>query len=294
MKKTNKKVHLVNLFKWRSIVAFIACFLTISLTLGSVVYGILTEPGETVKTEFEWFTVDSNCLTAFAALMILPYTVEGIRRKRLVYPKWMFIIHYAGTICISITFMFIMCFASWHDPVLAFKDENIFLHIFCPLAVLVSFFMVESGYRITRKDTLLGLIPFTIYAFLYFYNVVIAKNWVDHYQLNTFTSFYISMPVMFLLTYVIAMVIRFINNKLLVYREKQLRIIWDEQLDPVSIKIEIYSLGFHAGLKQDKEDVSIPFDILEEISNKFNIKLDELIDAYTKGMINGFKEKTSK
>ena len=127
MQKTNKRTHLVNLFQWRSKAAFIACLVTIFLTLGSVVYGILTEPGETVKTEFEWFTVDSNCLTALAALMILPFTVEGIRRKRLVYPKWMLLIHYSGTICITLTLVFVLIFISWYDPELAFGKENFFL-----------------------------------------------------------------------------------------------------------------------------------------------------------------------
>lgn len=70
-----------------------------------------------------------------------------------------------------------------------------------------------------------------------------------------------------------------------------MRAIWDEELDSVSVKIEIYSLGFHSGLKQDKDDISIPFNILEEISKKFDIKLEELINAYTVGIINGVKEK---
>lgn len=101
MKKTNKRTHLVNLFKWRSITALIACIVTIVLTIWSVVHDIQTEPGESIKTEFEWFTIDANCLTAIAAILILPFTVEGILKKRLVYPKWSLLIHYSGAICVS-------------------------------------------------------------------------------------------------------------------------------------------------------------------------------------------------
>ena len=291
MNLKNKRAHLVNLFRWRSLVAHIACLVTIFLSLGSIIYGILTDVSiESIRTEFEWFTVDSNCLNALATLMILPYTIEGMKKKRLTYPKWQLLMHYAGTICTTLTFIFVIFFVSWFDPQLAFGEENVFLHIVCPIAVLISFFMVESERRLTRKDTVLGLIPILVYATTYLYNVVVAHNWEDHYRLNTIVPFYVSFPLMIILAYAIALIIRIIHNKLLKYREKKLRIIWDEQLDPVTIKIEVYSLGFHAGLNQDKQDLTVPFDILEDIAERFNIKIDELCRAYTKGVIDGFKE----
>lgn len=290
IKKENKRIHLVNLFKWRSVVAFVACLITFIFSLLSIAYGILNDIPENISTEFQWFTVDSNILTSLAAVMILPYTIEGILKKRFTYPKWAQIIHYAGTICMTITFIFVLCFVSWYDQELAFAEENFFLHIICPLAVLVSFFMVEANHKLTRKDSLLALIPFASYAFIYLYNVVFAKRWLDHYKLNTFVPYYISLPLMFILAYLIASLIRYIHNNLLKKRSEKMRLIWNEELDPVSIKIEIYSLGIHAGMHQTKEDISIPFDILEDISKTFNIKIEELTKAYTKGVIDGIKE----
>ena len=292
MSRTSSKVHLINLYKWRSIVASIACFITIVLSLGSVAYGILTDTSlESVRAEFEWFTVDSNLLTAFAALMVFPYAVDGIKKKMLVYPKWVLLIHYAGTICITLTMVFTLFVIRWYDPQLAFGDERIYLHVICPLAVLISFFMVESDYSIDKSDTFLGMIPFALYSFVYFYFVVIAKSWEDHYKLNTFVPFYVSIPIMYILAYIIACAIRYVQNSLLKYREKKLKAIWDEDLSPVEIKIEIYSLGIHAGLHQNKQSVSIPYGILEEVNNKFGIKIEELVQAYAKGVIDGFKEK---
>ena len=292
MRRTSRKVHLINLYKWRSIVALIACLITIFLSLNSVAYGILTEVSiESVRKEFQWFTVDSNLLTTFAALMVLPYAVDGIKKKMLVYPKWILLVHYGATICTTLTMVFVLFFISWYDPQLAFGDENIFLHIICPLAVLISFFMVESDYLIDRLDIFYGLSPFIIYSFVYLYFVVIAKSWEDHYMLNTFVPFYISFPLMYVLAYIIACLIRYIYNSLSKFREKKMKAIWDKDLDPVEIKIDIYSLGVHAGLHQSKQDVSIPYGILEEVSDKFDIKIEELVQAYTKGVIEGFKEK---
>ena len=285
-----KRAHLVNLFKWRSITAFLACLVTFVFSFGSILYALTHDPIELVRSEYEWFTVDSNCLTALAALMIMPYAIEGITRKRFIYPKWMMLLHYSGTICTTVTLMFVLAFISWYDPILAFGYQNFFLHIICPLTVLISFFMVESDYTLTKKDTLLGMIPFTAYAVAYLYNVVIAGNWQDHYMLNTFTPFYFSLPGMFVVTYLISMIIRYVHNRLAWYRKKKMKIIWDKDLDVTSIKIEIYSLGFHAGLHQDEQDISIPLDILEDVSQTFNIRIEELVRAFSKGVIDGNRE----
>lgn len=292
MRIKNRKVHLVNLFKWRSTTACIACIVTIVLTVGSIINaGMRSTSMAEVHDLFEWFTIDSNFITGIATLMILPYTIEGISKKRLTYPKWLLLIHYSGAICTTVTFAFALGILSWYDSSVAFGNENIFLHIVCPILVLISFFMVESERRLTRRDTLIGLVPFTIYAFLYLFHVVVLKVWNDHYQLNARIPFYYTMPMMFLLAIGIAVIIRVIHNKILKVREQSLRQMWSEDLDDVSVKIEIYSLGYHAGLHQDEQDISIPFDILKDISKRFHIKLEELSKAYTKGVIVGLEEK---
>lgn len=57
------------------------------------------------------------------------------------------------------------------------------------------------------------------------------------------------------------------------------------------VLIEIYSLGVHAGLYEEKNSISIPFDILEEVSERFDIKLAELSKAYMKGALDGLEGK---
>ncbi len=291
IKKENKRIHLINLFKWRSWTTLIACLITLMLTMGSVIYALKTDPVEAVRTQFEWFTIDSNLFMAFAAMMIMPFAIEGIQRKRMTYPKWTQRIHFAGAINLTLTQIFVLCFVSWYDPELAFGEENFILHIICPLLVLISFFMVESPHRLTRLDNLLSLIPFVIYGFLYMVNVVITGAWKDHYMLNTFLPFHISAPLVLILAYTVGLVIRVVHNRLLSYRENKLKKIWDQDLDPVSVKIEIYSLGIHGGLYEEKDAVSVPYDILEEVSKRFNIRLEELSFAYNKGVIDGMKQK---
>ena len=286
-----KNVHLINLFKWRSKVTLAACIVTLVLTSGSVIYGIVTDTPEIVKTEFEWFTVDSNLFMALATMMIIPFAIEGIQKKRLTYPKWAQRIHYAGIINTTLTMVFVLFVISWYDPQLAFGEENFFLHIVCPLLVLISFFMVESVHPLTRVDNIRSLFPFAVYAALYIINVVFLKKWDDHYMLNTFLPFYISLPLVTTLIYVIGWVIRIVHNRLLKYRETKLKMVWNEDLDPITVKIEVYSLGTHAGLYQEKDSVSVPYDILEQVSERFGVGLEELSRAYNKGVIDGLREK---
>ena len=291
-KSTKKRVHLVNLLRWRSTVAFVACLVTILFSLGGVGYSFVSVTLKEVREMFKWFTIDSNILTALAATMIVPYAVEGMSRKRLTYPKWLQRIHYAGTICLTLTMVFAVLFISWFDPVIAFGGANFFLHIICPLMILVSFFMVESGYKLDRKDNLLAIIPVAAYGGLYYYNVILTGNWDDHYHLNEYIPFFVSTLLMLVLVYLIGWGIRSLYNRLLSRREKVMKQIWDDdELDPVSIKIEIYSLGVHAGSNEEKDSVSIPFDILEEVSDRFDIKLEELSKAYMRGALDGLKEK---
>ena len=76
---------------------------------------------------------------ALATTMIIPFAIEGIQKKRLTYPKWAQRIHYAGVINTTLTMVFVLFVISWYDPLLAFGEENFFLHIVCPLLVLISF-----------------------------------------------------------------------------------------------------------------------------------------------------------
>ena len=143
-----------------------------------------------------------------------------------------------------------------------------------------------------RIDNLLSIIPVAAYGGLYYYNVILAGNWDDHYHLNEFVPFFVSILILFVLVYLIGWGIRLLYNRLLARRDKVLKRIWDDDgLDPVTIRIEIYSLGVHAGLYEEKDSVSIPFDILEEVSDKFGIKLAELSKAYMKGALDGLEGK---
>ena len=117
---------------------------------------------------FHYYTTDSNCYNALVACMIIPFAVEGIRKRRFSYPRWLAVLHFSSTFCITIIMIFACCIISWYDFELAFGSLcDIFLHLICPSMLLISFFLSECGYQYTKKEALISTIPFLAYGALY-------------------------------------------------------------------------------------------------------------------------------
>ncbi len=191
----SRRVHLVNLFRWRSAAALAACLLTLALALWAIGYSFVSGTLKEVREMFRWFTIDANVITALAAALLIPFAVQGVGRKRLTYPKWMLLIHYSGTLCLMLTMAMTCGVISWADPRGAFGGANLFLHVVCPALIAVSFFMVEANHTLDRKDTLIALIPVAAYAALYGIKVFVTKAWADHYRMDEMLPVYVSAPL---------------------------------------------------------------------------------------------------
>lgn len=298
MKREKKaRQYLIDLQRWRSAAAFIACGITLFFSVTSIVDALIyySQRGWLIRDYFRYFTTLSNLVTALAAGFILPFAADGIRKKRFVYPKWLFLMHYSGTIGVTMTMMFALIFILPWDPEFAVGGRSLFLHVICPLAVLVSFELVESGYYLTRRNTLVALFPILAYSLIYLVMVVFVGKenggWEDMYMLNTFVPFYISLPLSWLMAYVIASLIRITANYFGKHRQKQMLAHWREDMEPVEVNIEMYGLGRYNGLHGDKSDLGIPYDILEVLAEKYSMETTALMKVYTKGLLDAVQEK---
>lgn len=298
--KMSSGKYMISLHDWRSRVALIACIVTLFASLAMIGRGIVeyTTDGTDARVLFHYFTVNSNFLTAIASGTIIAYAVDGIRKKRFTYPKWTALLHYSGTVCTTLTMVFAIGLISWYDPGMAFGGTNLFLHLICPLLVLIAFFLVESDNNYTVRDTLIVLIPFAIYCCFYLVEVVIIGQdrggWPDFYHFMEFVPIYVSLPAMCLLAFGIATGIRLLSNRLNAVRRQKLTDLWPEEASPVEIKIEVFGLGRFTGRNGDKNNISLPLDILEMLSERYGIKLDELIRAYIRGVTDGLEEQSKK
>ena len=261
----------------------------------SIYGGIIMFAEEKISFKlFRYFTIVSGVYGLIVMIMLIPFAINGLINKRFTYNRWMAMLHYSTAICTSVVFVFALCFISFYDPILAFGGYNFNLHFICPVMILVAFLTVESATQFTIKDSLICIIPIIVYSLIYFYNVVVVHNWEDLYNFNTYLPFYISMPLIYLFVFLIADVLRRLNNIKNRYVRKSLTKSWDNDVDAVSIKIDLYGLGRYVGLHGESNSINLNFDVLTTIADAYDIKMEELTNAYTKGVIDGQKEKQKK
>ena len=293
-----QRKYIIALNKWHSRLAMIAGFVTVICSLyaigGSI--ALYAENRANVGELFHWFTTNANCLTAFAACMIIPYALDGIRRKHFSCPQWVARLHYSGMVCTTLTMVFSLVFISRVDPQIAFGGYNTYLHIVCPVLVFVSFFLVESGRRYSLKDALFACIPATLYAAIYLAEVCIIgkKNggWEDLYHILDHMSPWLALPAGALLTVCISLLIRFLYNRLTASRQKRMDArLWPPDVNPVEINIEMFGLGRYMGKHTDREFAELPLSLISRISDRYSLKTEDLIRPYVKGFLDAAKEK---
>lgn len=290
--------YIINLSKWRSRLALIAVLVTVCCSLYGIVGSILlyAANGENVRDLFQWFTTNTNCLTAFAAGMIIPFAVEGIRKKHFTYPEWIAALHYSGVVCATLTMVFAIAFMSWVDPYAAFGGYNTYLHIVCPILVLVSFFLVESGRRYSLRSALAACIPAMIYMVVYVIEVVLIGKenggWEDLYRVMEFMPFWLAWLAAVLLTVCISLLVRWLYNRLIAFRQKKMNMhLWPLDVNPMEINIEMFGLGRYMGKHADREFVELPLSLINRIAARYGLKTEALIRPYIRGFLDSVNDR---
>ena len=290
--------YLTNFFKYRSVIALCSGICTLILSF----YGIIAGVNRTIEVmkingffSFIFFTMIANTLAALSVAFVIPFAVEGIKKKRFVLPKWVAIIHYISASSIAIVMVLVVAFMSWISPYDAFGGINIITHAFCPLLILISFFQVENRYTYTVRDRFIGCTPFWIYGVIYFIEVVLIGEtnggWKDIYQIQEYMSPIVAMPFLILLGLGVSWLVASISNYLTKKREEKMFNYWKKDIDPIEAKIEAYGLGNMMSKIKDENSIIIPIDILNYLAKKANINSDDLIKSYITGLINSKKEK---
>ena len=297
--KENKKgrQYIIDLHKKRSLIAMIACFVSVIFAIYAIVAGLImyAEGGARPIDLFQYFTIDSNALTALSAAMILPYAIEGFRKKRFYCPKWAVYLYYIGVTCTTMTMLVAVFVISLVDFELAFMGYNFYLHIICPIMILITFFFIESYYEIKLKISLMAVIPVFIYALVYIYEVIIigekAGGWKDIYYFTTINPI-IPFCIMMYIAFLIAVLIAFAYNKISAIRVKRMTDrLWGDEVSEVEVKVEVFGLGRFMGSKENKSYATLPLDIIFLIADRYKIKREDLIRVYIKGMLDSIENK---
>ena len=81
-----------------------------------------------------------------------------------------------------------------------------------------------------------------------------------------------------------------ISNYLTKKREDKMFLHWEKIPDHTEAKIEAYGLGSLMSRTDNENSILIPMDILDKLAQKNEMKTEDLIMPYIKGLMNGQKE----
>ena len=293
--------YMTDLLKRRSVIALCCGFLTLVLAFYGIIASVIRSVsvfGSNGFVSFIYYTMVSNTVAAVSISFVIPFAVEGIRKKRFVLPRWAAVMHFLAAVSIAIMFVFVLSFISWASPEEAFSGTQIIMHVFCPVLILISFFQTENGYIYQPKDWAVGCIPFYIYIVIYFIEVVLVGRsnggWPDLYHIREYLHPAAAVPLLLLFGLAVSASVALLSNHLTRKRKEKLFRYWQADADPVEVRIEAYGLGRMTGLNGEKNSIQIPLDILVYLAERYRLGTEDLTKPFMKGLLNGLKERESR
>lgn len=301
VKAKQSREYLTSIYLCRSVLS-LSCS---TLSLIFAFHGIITGFENTIRIldrniffSFAYFTMISNMLAALSATFLIPFAVEGIRKKRFTVPRWVAVFHFTSTSAITTVMILVLAVMSWSYPENAFGGSNLATHVICPTLILISYFQIENGYAYSLRDRLIACVPFCVYTVVYYIEVVMVGEanggWPDIYLICGYVSSPAVIPLLFLLGFGIDSLIALVSNKLTRFRDEKVYQFWKDDTDPIEVRIEVFGLGRMAGLHGEKNNVQIPFDIIERLARKYDLSMDDLSKPFITGYLNGVKERKAK
>lgn len=139
------------------------------------------------------------------------------------------------------------------------------------------------------------MIPLCVYIIAYFIEVILIGEanggWPDIYRVQEFLPYWLAIPMLFLFGLGISFMIRMISNRLTNIRRAKMFTFLKEDAKPEEVFSEAYSIGVMIGLKGEKNNIRIPYDILEYFAEKYRLNVDDLTKFFVDGIMNGLKER---
>lgn len=219
---------------------------------------------------FCMFTVNSNILAALSSFIVIPYAIDGIRKKEYVLPDWVVIFMLMGTASVALTFLTSLFVLSPSKGfVLMFTGSRLFLHGVCPVLNILTFCVFITSHKIKLKQSLYALIPTALYALVYFIMVVVITQenggWDDFYGFVTVIPIWVSATAVFPITFGITTLLRLWHNHSFVNRRKNEAQIFLRYFEGKEASEILFEMGKARAGIQPCGDVIIPAWVIKKI-----------------------------
>ena len=245
---------------------------------------------------FCMFTVNSNILAAISSFAIIPYAIDGIRKKEYALPDWVVLFMMAGTTSVALTFLIsLFVLSPVKGFVLIFTGSRFFLHAVCPILNILAFCMFVTSHKVSLKQSLFSLIPVAIYATVYFIMVVVVTEerggWDDFYGFATKIPLWISVTLILPLTFGIATLVRLWHNHSFVKRRKNEAQIFLDYFEGKSAEDILFEMGKARASIQPYGDVIVPASVIKKIVyfTESELSLGEACRLYLDGYLCAIK-----
>lgn len=166
---------------------------------------------------YKFFTTDSNILAATSSLVLVFFEIQILRGNRDRLPHAAIVFKFAAMISVMLTFFTVMVLLlPVYGAGFLLGGTAFYMHLAGPLIALFSFLFLETDSKISFSETFFALIPPAVYGAVYFTEVVLIgeKNggWTDFYTFNRGGYWYVTMLVIFVLVFILALITRFVHN----------------------------------------------------------------------------------
>ena len=219
---------------------------------------------------FCMFTVNSNILAALSSFAIIPYAIDGLRKKEYILPNWVVVFMLTGTTAVALTFLVSLFILSpVKGFVLIFTGSRFFLHGVCPVLNILAFCVFVTSHKITVKQSFFALIPVAIYAIVYFVMVVLIPKdlggWDDFYGFATRVPIWISATVILPLTFGITTLVRLWHNHSFSKRRQNEAQIFLDYFEGKEAREILFEMGKARAKIQPYGDVILPTLVIKKI-----------------------------
>ncbi len=163
---------------------------------------------------FMFFTTDSNILAAIGAALVMICDVKILRGERSRVARAFTLVKYAGVVSLVLTFFTVLLLLiPIYGVAMQWGGTGFHMHVAAPVLSFVSFVFLEQHGKIRLSDTFFGMMPIVLYGIVYFLQVVVFQNWMDFYAFNMGGMWFVTMPVIFGISYLICLLVKALRNK---------------------------------------------------------------------------------
>ena len=293
--------ELVRKNRIQCILALVSCSIVVICVCVGVTMNLTTIYDEDfdnmgIRT-FCMFTVNSNILAAVSSFAVIPYAIDGIRKKEYVLPDWVVIFMMTGTTSVALTFLIsLFVLSPVKGFVLIFSGSRFFLHGVCPILNILAFCLFVTSHKIKVRQSLFALIPVAIYAIVYFVMVVMITEerggWADFYGFATKIPIWISATLILPLTFGIVTLIRLWHNLSFLNRRKNEAQIFLSYFEGKEAKEILFEMGKARAKIQPGGDVTVPIPVIRKILffTESDMSMDEACGFYLSGYLSDVRE----